>query len=240
MSGWTLLDRLKHDPRRAHIPVHIISGDENSRRGFALGAMTYLEKAVTQGIAGRGFAHDRALDGEAHKKLLLVCAENEVRHGDDRNLLAATDIEIIDVPTGGEALAVAEAAVSGWHRGSICVLPDIAPLELIEAMQAQARASRAARSSSRQSPAVAEEQIDSVHNCARSSVVRYAPTIERLLDESVLLLHREEAELSREQRAILGAAPANRSDAGGQESFGDRRRRAEHFRAHQRSGSSTT
>ena len=40
MSGWTLLDTLKHDARTAHIPVHIISGHENNKRGFALGAVT--------------------------------------------------------------------------------------------------------------------------------------------------------------------------------------------------------
>ena len=55
MVGWTILDRLKHDPSTRHIPVHIISGDENRRRGLALGAMTYLEKNVTQGIAAEAF-----------------------------------------------------------------------------------------------------------------------------------------------------------------------------------------
>src|SRR5262249_6019790 len=46
MAGWTILDRLKHDPATRHIPVHIISGHEDRRRGLALGAMNYLEKAA--------------------------------------------------------------------------------------------------------------------------------------------------------------------------------------------------
>ena len=53
MAGWTILDRLKHDPATRHIPVHIISGDEDRRRGLALGAMTYLEKVGHQRFAGR-------------------------------------------------------------------------------------------------------------------------------------------------------------------------------------------
>src|SRR5947208_16984664 len=48
MAGWTILDRLKHDPTTPHIPVHVITGDENRRRGLALGAMTYLEKSVSR------------------------------------------------------------------------------------------------------------------------------------------------------------------------------------------------
>ena len=56
MAGWTILDRLKHDPATRHIPVHIISGDENRRRGLALGAMTYLEKSVAKESLRRAFA----------------------------------------------------------------------------------------------------------------------------------------------------------------------------------------
>ena len=68
MAGWTILDRLKHDPATRHIPVHIISGDENRRRGLALGAMTYLEKSVDQRFAGRSLRRDRAFGAEAREE----------------------------------------------------------------------------------------------------------------------------------------------------------------------------
>ncbi|HVZ35699.1 MAG TPA: ATP-binding protein, partial [Polyangiaceae bacterium] len=38
-DGWALLDRLKHDPRTRHIPVHIISVEEERQRGMRLGAI---------------------------------------------------------------------------------------------------------------------------------------------------------------------------------------------------------
>ena len=56
VAGWTILDRLKHDPATRHIPVHIISGDEDRRRGLALGAMSYLEKAVAKDSLVQAFA----------------------------------------------------------------------------------------------------------------------------------------------------------------------------------------
>jgi len=33
MDGWTVLDRLKHDPNTRHIPVHIISVESERQRG---------------------------------------------------------------------------------------------------------------------------------------------------------------------------------------------------------------
>ncbi len=72
MAGWTILDRLKHDPATRHIPVHIISGDENRRRGLALGAMTYLEKSVTKDSLAEAFA---TIEHSAQKRVkkLLWC-----------------------------------------------------------------------------------------------------------------------------------------------------------------------
>src|SRR4030095_14843641 len=46
LDGWTVLDRLKHDPAPRHIPVHIISLLEEAQRGMRLGAMAHLAKPV--------------------------------------------------------------------------------------------------------------------------------------------------------------------------------------------------
>ena len=46
MDGWTVLDRLKHDPNTRHIPVHIMTVEEGRQRGLQLGAIAYLQKPV--------------------------------------------------------------------------------------------------------------------------------------------------------------------------------------------------
>src|SRR5258706_6278916 len=105
VAGWTILDRLKHDPSTRHIPVHIISGDENRRRGLALGAMTYLEKATGIDSLPDTFA---AIEHSARgrmKKLLLLCqTEDEERA--IAGILNAPDLEIRNVSSGAEALGV--------------------------------------------------------------------------------------------------------------------------------------
>ncbi len=49
------------------------------------------------------------------------------------------------------------------------------------------------------------EAESAIKGIARQSVVRYAESLERLLEETVLLLHRPEADLSESQREILKA-----------------------------------
>ena len=129
MAGWTILDRLKHDPATRHIPVHIISGDENRRRGLALGAMTYLEKSVTKDIAERSLRHHRAFAAAARQEAAGRVRRRRCRR--DRMARAARRRRTSRSSpwrSGGEALAVAEAAVSGRHRDRPSICTTFAPI----------------------------------------------------------------------------------------------------------------
>src|SRR3546814_18870762 len=44
MDGWGLLDRLKHEPATRHIPVHIISVQEQLGRGLSMGIFGFSSK----------------------------------------------------------------------------------------------------------------------------------------------------------------------------------------------------
>jgi CheY-like chemotaxis protein len=105
MAGWTILDRLKHDSATRHIPVHVITGDENRRRGLALGAMTYLEKSVTKDNLNIAFDTIHHSLAQRARKLLIVAPE-EARRIEWLEGLGGRDIEIVAVGSGGEALAV--------------------------------------------------------------------------------------------------------------------------------------
>jgi CheY-like chemotaxis protein/signal transduction histidine kinase len=200
MSGWTLLDRLKHDARTASIPVHVISGHENNRRGFALGAMSCLQKAMTRDELQEAFAViQRSMSHP--KQVLLLIAENSVRAADIRELLSGGDLEIVDVPTLSDASRVlATRAVDGivldW------ILPDSQAIQFIEAVQSRSKLQGPAIVVSGSRP-LSDQQIAEIHRCARMGAVRYAPTIEQLFRETVLLLHRREQTLSDHQRRVL-------------------------------------
>ncbi len=199
MSGWTLLDRLKHEPRTAHIPVHILSGHENNKRGFALGAMTCMPKDASQESQEAIFdVIQRSM--ERRTKTLVLVAENEVRTADISNLLSGDDLNILHVSD----MASAAAIVNSQAVDAIVLdcLPETPAVEFIESVQSR---------SALQVPAIvvsgsqklSDRQVSEIHHCARVGPVRYAPTIEKLLEESVLLLHREEERPSAAQRSVL-------------------------------------
>jgi CheY-like chemotaxis protein/signal transduction histidine kinase len=200
MSGWTLLDRLKHDARTASIPVHIISGHENNRRGFALGAMSCFEKAMDRDQLSEAFAViERSM--RRPPQVLLVIAENDVRAADIRELLSGDDLEIIEAPTLSAASEILETReidgiVLDW------ILPDSAGVQFIEAVQSgrKMKVPAVIVSGSRQ---LSEQQISEIHRCARIGAVRYAPTIEQLFRETVLVLHRRPQSLSERQKQVL-------------------------------------
>jgi HAMP domain-containing protein/signal transduction histidine kinase/DNA-binding response OmpR family regulator len=202
MAGWTILDRLKHDPATRHIPVHVITGDENRRRGLALGAMTYLEKSVTKDNLNAAFDTIHLSLGRRSKKLLMVSPDDGRRAGWDE-ALAGPGLEILAVASGGEALAV----VKQKYLDGIVLdvqLGDIRAVQLVEEIQAQI---------SPQTPPIVicgpadldvQTEAD-IRRLARQSAVRYAESGDRLLAETTLFLHRAEGDLSESQRAILNA-----------------------------------
>ena len=57
MLGWTVLSQLKQDPATRHIPVQIVTLDEDRQHGSARGAFSFINKPTT--TAGLQEALDR-------------------------------------------------------------------------------------------------------------------------------------------------------------------------------------
>jgi CheY-like chemotaxis protein len=206
MVGWTILDRLKHDPLNRHIPVHIISGDENRRRGLALGAMSYLQKSVAKDSLDQAFTVIQDSMKKRVKKLLLLIDDTS-RRDQVEDAIGGQDVSIVPVSTGDEALAV----VSEQYFDGIIVdahMHGLAAAQFVEQLHSQLVL---------QPPptilfgGTAEESDVGLLGLLQTGLVRHVTSIERLLDETVLLLHREEAVLSGKQRTLL--SDIRRSDA---------------------------
>src|SRR5256885_8874629 len=72
LDGWVLLDRLKHDAATRHIPVHIVSGLDEERRGLQCGALGFLQKPVGADELKAGLDEVRGFVERRVKQLLVV------------------------------------------------------------------------------------------------------------------------------------------------------------------------
>jgi HAMP domain-containing protein/signal transduction histidine kinase/CheY-like chemotaxis protein len=206
MAGWTILDRLKIDPATRHIPVHIISGDEDRRRGLALGAMTYLEKSTDRESLERAFTTIERSAQRRAKKLLLACAD-EMRRANLHELVGAPDLEISDAANPVQAASVLE------QRHIDCVVIDLrlpggAAIQTIEKVHALAHGTDLPVILYGKRKLTAREEAE-VQRLEREMILRHAQSRESLLDLTALLLHRPEADLSEEQREILAKVRRN-------------------------------
>src|SRR5581483_4427287 len=102
-AGWTVLDRLKHDPEMRHIPVHVISVDENKRKGLALGAASHLKKSGGVEIFSEAFLRiQRSLDRRMRE--LLVVQKDEAERQNILQLIGNGDVHTIVLGSAKEAL----------------------------------------------------------------------------------------------------------------------------------------
>src|SRR6185295_11217692 len=134
MLGWTVLNNLKLDPATRHIPVQMLSIEEQRQHGLAHGAFSYLVKPATTGELETAFNKLKAF-AAPHTKRLLVIEDNDRERASIVELLAHDDIEVMAVATGTEALAALRAT-----SFDCCVvdlrLPDMTGFELLETLRA--------------------------------------------------------------------------------------------------------
>ena len=200
MLGWTVLNQLKLDPATRHIPVQIVSVEEERQHGLARGAFAYLVKEPT--TSGLEAAFDRIKDFTgAHVKRLLVVEDDPIELASIVELLHHDDIETIGVGSGAAALAALR------EQRIACVvldlrLPDMSGFDLLERMHAD--------------PAIAnvpvvvftgkdlsDDELTRLRHMAKSIVLKDVQSPERLLDETALFLHRVVTDLPRERQEML-------------------------------------
>ncbi len=200
MLGWTVLNHLKQDPTTRHIPVQLLTMDEDRQHGLARGAFSFVTKPVTP--EGLQIALDKIKDYAApRRKRLLVVEDDPGEQLSIRELLGHDDIDVTVISTGEEALEALEESAFD------CVvldlrLPDMSGFEVLGKLG--------------ESPALSElpvvvftgkeltaEEDARLRTLARSVVVKGVESPERLLDETALFLHRIVADLPVERQRML-------------------------------------
>jgi HAMP domain-containing protein/CheY-like chemotaxis protein/signal transduction histidine kinase len=200
MLGWNVLSQLKQNPLTRHIPVQIITLDEDRQHGLARGAFSFIVKPTTP--AGIGDALSKIKEfAKPRRRRLLVVEDNKAEQLSIGELLGHDDIEIVSACTGMEALAALRA------QPCDCVvldlrLPDMSGFEVLERMRGDADLADVPVVVFTGRELSAEEDLQ-LHAMARSIVVKGVESPERLLDETALFLHRVITDLPSEKQRML-------------------------------------
>ena len=199
-DGWTVLDRLKHDPKTSHIPVHIITADDREYQPRRMGALTSLRKPVTREQLIESFDKIAAF-AQRNIRHLLVVEDDDVQRLSIVELIGDGDVQTTAVGTGEAALAELQA-----HQFDCMVLdlklPDMSGFELIERIQKELGQIELPIIIYTGKELTGKEETR-LRMVADAIVVKEANSPERLLAETSLFLHRVEASLPEPKRRML-------------------------------------
>ncbi len=200
MLGWTVLNHLKQDPKTRHIPVQMLTLDEDRHHGLSRGAFAFVTKPTSTDELNAALARIREYS-QPRRKRLLVVEDNPAEQLSTRELLWHEDIDIDVIESGSQALEALERDTYD------CIvldlrLPDMSGFDVLEQLKGNARL--------RDLPVVvftgrelSAEEDAQLHTLARSVVVKDVESPERLLDETALFLHRVVSELPERKQQMI-------------------------------------
>src|SRR5258706_2781637 len=200
-DGWTVLDRLKHDPQTSHIPVHIITVEEQRQRALQQGAFNHVQKPVTHEDLHKAFDDIRDFTERRIRKLLVV-EDDDVQRMSVVELIGNGDVHTTAVATGEEALTLLKD-----ERFDCMVLdlklPDMSDFDLITQLQTDLGRYDLPIIVYTGKELTRKEELH-LKKVADAIIVKEANSPERLLAETALFLHRVEANLPEPKRRMLG------------------------------------
>jgi len=200
MLGWTILNHLKQDPETRHIPVQMLTLDEDRQHSLSRGAFAFVTKPVTPDGIDQALTRIKDYVAPRPKRLLIV-EDNPAEQLSIRALLDHNDIDVSVVATGADALS----AIEREHFDCVVLdlrLPDMSGFDILEKLSSSPSAVDL--------PVVvftgkelSHEEDAKLRMLARSVVVKGVESPERLLDETALFLHRVVADLPVEKQEML-------------------------------------
>ncbi len=202
MLGWTVLNQLKRSPETRHIPVQILTVEDERQYGLERGAFSFITKSVTTDGLEAALERLKVFTSRSVRRLLVV-EDDPAEQMSVRELLGHSDVEIVMAGTGAEALAALRGG--GFDCAVLDLrLPDMSGFELLKEVQGDPQL--------RQTPIVVftgrelsdHEEIELRKN-AKSIVLKGVRSPERLLDETALFLHRVIADLPEPKQRMIEA-----------------------------------
>ena len=184
-SGWKVLDLLRNDLNYRHIPIHLISGEENRALALKRGARSFLLKPLENEALSELFEDIISFNKRDTRRILLV-EDNELDSSQITRMLHSDNMEVT-IATNGKA-ALQEYDVKDFD----CIildytLPDISGIELLRQVSENKR---------KLTPVIVysakdfdKKELNHLHRTSNTILLKGVNSLEHLLEETVLHLH---------------------------------------------------
>lgn len=202
-SGLSVLDRLKHDARTRHIPVHVVSAGDYAKTAMAMGAVGYMLKPVKREDLTEALGRLEARLDQRMRRVLVV-EDDAVQLDSLQKLLGTKDVETVGARSAAECLEQLKQTTFDCMVLDLS-LPDASGYSLLETLSREdAYAFPPVIVYTGRDLSIDEEQ--NLRKYSKSIIIKGAKSPERLLDEVTLFLHQVVSELPAEQQKMLEKA----------------------------------
>ncbi|MFD2612254.1 HAMP domain-containing protein [Paenibacillus gansuensis] len=200
MNGLTVMEHLKSDIAVRHIPVCVITVEDDGVKCLQKGAHSYLCKPVT--IEELENALDRLSEfSEKESKNLLVAVHDANQRKETIHLVNNHDLKITATDTGRKALNQIKS------KDMDCVvleddLPDMNVVKFIREMQKSSK-NKYLPVVLKRNQKLSHEEEEELEELMRTNVIKEVKSPIQMMDESTLFLHRMAENLPEQQRETL-------------------------------------
>ncbi|MBN8877093.1 MAG: HAMP domain-containing protein [Sphingobacteriales bacterium] len=198
-SGWRILDLFKNDITLRHIPIHLISGEENRLLAMHRGARSFYLKPLKAEALDTLFT-DIETYSRSEQKRLLVVEDNELDSSRIAKIMTNNGHINIDIAnSGATALKKIRETV---YDGVIVdyMLPDIGGMELITKIAGHRKMQPVLVYSARDFSSKERTQLKQYSN---RILLKDVNSLDLLLDEVVVLLHIDHKSLLPENQRLI-------------------------------------
>jgi HAMP domain-containing protein/signal transduction histidine kinase/CheY-like chemotaxis protein len=198
-SGWKVLDLLRNDLNYRHIPIHVISGEENKALALKRGARSFLLKPLDNNALDDLFK-DISTYNQRDIKRVLVVEDNEIDSSQIAKIVQDVNMQVSIAPTGTDALEMIKM------EDPDCIildytLPDISGPEIVSKItQTKKKLTPMIIYSARE---FSKSEMNQLNQNSNAVILKSANSIEQLLEETIAHLHINHKDLSREKKRII-------------------------------------
>ncbi|HXC38747.1 MAG TPA: response regulator, partial [Burkholderiales bacterium] len=211
-DGWAVLDQLKHDPETRHIPVSVISVENEMHKCLQLGALQAVRKPAQKDTLVEALAKTRRIIDNEVKRLLVAEADEAQRAG-IASALADEEVQISAFGSGREVLE----ALRRERFDCLVVGPKLADMTAIGLIRSILESGAGS-----EMPVViydngglGEGEQDNLKKLAEIAVLKNARTLQSVLRETTLFLHQAVDDLPVDKRKLLAGSYEASSELAG-------------------------